>query len=119
MHSRFPDDPAHDLSTWSGYDWADGIEMARCAPLDRFEVSTCNSTYEITVLEPATGEVMVRGGRLFPGWERAFLAGCSLGGAFLKLRAIYPGFLMELLAGGQSIVTTRVQSITPLPASVQ
>jgi hypothetical protein len=58
-----------------------------------------------------TGDVLVRGGRFFPETAPATLAGCSLGGSFLKVRAIAPGFSMELLRDNQPIITTWVQSI--------
>ena len=106
-----------DLEEWTGRSWAGGVELTECSPLDRFAVRTRNSVYEVTILEPHSGEVMVRGGQLFPEHKRALLAGCSLGGAFLKVRAIYEGFLMELYHDGERIVTTRVSSIVPLTPS--
>lgn len=102
-----------DLAWWSHRKWNDGVQLDRLSPLERFAVRTRNSTYEFTVLSPQTGEVLVQGGRFFPVTMRATLAGCSLGGSFLKVRAVHPGFLMELLSEGQTIITTRVQSITP------
>ena len=61
----------------------------------------------------------MRGGRFFPEHTRAHLAGCSMGGSFLKVRAIHPGFLMEFMHDGQRIVTTRVKEIvTVTPRSV-
>ena len=66
------------------------------------------------MMRPATGEVLVRGGHFFPEHARAELAGCSLGGSFLKVRSIHPGFLMELVRDGQRIVTTRVRDIAPI-----
>jgi hypothetical protein len=54
---------------------------------------------------------MVQGGRFFPEPTRARLAGCSLGGAFLKQRGIYVGFRMEIQRGLQTIITSDVQSI--------
>ena len=61
--------------------------------------------------------MLVRGGQFFPEHTRARLAGCSLGGGFLKVRAICPGFLMELFHGGRTIITTSVQSVAPIPDS--
>lgn len=106
--------PGADLASWAAHDWSGGVELAQLAGLERFSVRTRNSTYNITVLSPAAGEILVRGGRFFPEHTRARLAGCSLGGSFLKMRAIYPGFLMELLHEGRRIVTTRVSSIDPV-----
>lgn len=103
-----------DLTWWSQREWNDGVQVDTLAPLERFAVTTRNSTYEFTVLSPRTGEVLVQGGLFFPEATRATLAGCSLGGSFLKVRAIHPGFLMELLHDGQTIITTQVQSIIPM-----
>jgi hypothetical protein len=108
---------AFDLRNWADRPWTDGLELAVHAAFDHFAVQTRNSVYEIVLLQPATGEVLVRGGRFFPTYTRARLMGCSLGGAFLKLRAIYPGFSIELQSGDQVIVTTRVQSIAQLTAA--
>ena len=58
--------------------------------------------------------MLVRGGYFFPEHTRAELAGCSLGGSFLKVKSIHPGFLMELVRDGQRIVTTRVRDIVPI-----
>lgn len=100
-----------DLQWWTHRDWTGGITLDALAGLEQFAVRTRNTTYEITVLSPSTGEVLVRGGRFFPDYTRAELAGCSMGGSFLKVRSIYAGFLMELRHGGQRIVTTRVRAI--------
>jgi hypothetical protein len=102
-----------DLQWWSEHAWRNGIDLHALAGLEQFAVRTKNTTYEITVLTPESGEVMVRGGRFFPEHTRVELAGCSLGGAFLKVRSIHAGFVMELLHNGQRIVTTRVREIVP------
>jgi hypothetical protein len=108
-----------DLRWWVEHEWSGGVDLSGLAGLEQFAVRTRNTTYEITVLTPATGEVLVRGGQFFPEHTRAELAGCSLGGSFLKVRAIFPGFFMELVHGGQRIVTTRVRDVAPIdPQSI-
>jgi len=104
----------HDLQWWADRRWTGGVDFSRLAGLEQFVVRTKNTTYELTVLSPASGEVLVRGGRFFPEHTRAHLAGSSLGGSFLKLRAIHRGFLMEFLHEGQRIVTTGVREIAPV-----
>ena len=106
---------ATELRQWAERDWTDAVQLESMAGLEHLAVRTRNTTYEITVLSPSTGDVLVRGGRFFPARTRARLAGASLGGGFLKVRAICPGFLMELLHEGRTIVTTRVQSVTLIP----
>jgi hypothetical protein len=106
---------ATDLQQWAEHDWSGAVQLETMAGLERLAVRTRNSTYEITVLSPRTGEVLVQGGRFFPTTTRARLAGASAGGSFLKVRAICPGFLMELAHEGRTILTTRVQSVAPIP----
>ena len=103
--------PTRDLQSWADRDWSGGIALDRLHGLEQFAVRTRNTTYEITVLTPATQEVLVRGGHFFPEPTRATLAGCSLGGSFLKTGAVHEGFSMELLHDGRRIVTTRVRAI--------
>ena len=99
------------LDAWAKRSWVDGLQVDRLETLDTLNFQTQNSIYEITILCPNTGEVMVRGGRFFPERAIAFLAGSSLGGSFLKLRGIYPGFKIEFGSGGRRIITSRVRSI--------
>ena len=103
---------ACDLRRWAERDWSGGVQIDALAGLEQFTVCTRNTTYELTVLSPGTGDVLVRGGAFFPEHTRARVAGCSLGGSFLKLRAIHRGFSMELMHDGRRIVTTRVREIT-------
>jgi len=102
---------ACDLRRWAERDWSGGVQIDALAGLEQFTVRTRNTTYELTVLSPGTGDVLVRGGAFFPEHTRARVAGCSLGGSFLKLRAIHRGFSMELMHDGRRIVTTRVHEI--------
>jgi hypothetical protein len=100
-----------DLETWSKHEWDNGLQVDALQELDALSVRTLNSLYDIIVLKPRTGEVLVRGGKFFPEYTNAFLAGASLGGSFLKLRGIYTGFRMEIHVGLESIITSDVQSI--------
>ena len=107
---------ACDLDTWSGLPWADGVQLANLGTLETLEVRTKNTVYEITVMDARKGDVLVRGGRFFPVYTRARLAGASLAGSFLKLLGIYVGFSIEFAIGGETIVTTRVRQIDVVPA---
>src|SRR5437762_6384563 len=80
------------LDTWSGLKWSEGVQIDRLPPLDRLTIRTRNSVYEVVVVAPTNGEVFVRGGAFFPEFTRAQLAGSSLGGSFLKVRAVHVGF---------------------------
>lgn len=99
------------LDSWATHDWRNGLLVTSLAPLDRLLVRTCNHTYELIVTEPSRAEVLVRGGRFFPEFARARVAGSSLGGSFLKLHGIYVGFRLELNDGSRTVVTSLVRAI--------
>ena len=99
------------LETWAQDVWANGVQIDDREDMETLAVRTGNSVYEITIIEGRTGEILVRGGKLFPELTPARLAGATLGGSFCKLRGIYVGFRMELNAHGQRFVTTPVESI--------
>lgn len=100
------------LDTWSKFDWTDGCQIDELQSFQPLTVITRNHVYEIIVLDGVTGKVRIRGGQFFPDFREAHLAGCSLGGSFLKLRGIYAGFGMELHIEGDIIVTSPVRQLT-------
>ncbi len=100
------------LETWSARPWSEGVQLNSLHSLEMLEVQTKNTVYEITVMDPRSGEILVRGGHFFPVHTRARLSGASLAGSFLKLLGIYVGFSMEIHTGDGPIVTTRVREIT-------
>lgn len=108
---------ACNLDTWSGLPWSDGLQLPSLHPLETIAVTTKNTVYEITLMNPCSGEVLVRGGSFFPIFTRVRLAGASLGGSFLKLLGIYVGFSMEIHTDAGPIVTTRVREIAVLKPS--
>jgi len=99
------------LDTWSSFDWQDGLQVDRLPALESMTVFTRNSRYEIVILAAEDARVLVRGGPFFPEFTPAHVAGSTLGGSFLKQRGIYAGFQLELTAGRQRIITSRVQSV--------
>jgi len=104
------------LNTWSVQDWKDGVQIDQCEGREALSVETLNHTYDITVMDPRTAEVMVRGGQYFPEWTAAHLSGASSGGAVLKLHGIYVGLRMEFRVGGKPILTSPVRGISVLEA---
>jgi len=100
------------LDAWTAHEWRLGVQLEQASALDAFVVRTANSTYEITVLSPPTGDGVVRGGAFFPVVTRARLAGATLGGSFLKRHGIYVGFRLEFVADKTAIVTTAVKTIS-------
>ena len=99
------------LDKWSEHPWTNGVQVDRMEDMEKLEVRTRNSLYEITIIEGHSGEILVRGGQFFPELTPARLSGATLGGCFCKMRGIYAGFRMEINANGQHFVTTPVESI--------
>jgi len=99
------------LDNWSLHSWANGVQVDRMRDMEKLEVRTRNSLYEITIIDALSGEILLRGGAFFPELTPANLQGATLGGSICKLRGIYKGFLMEINVDGQRLVTTRVESV--------
>src|SRR6267143_622444 len=91
---------------------SEGVQLETMQDMERLLVRTENSTYEVTVISGRTGEILIRGGRFFPEFTAARLAGSSLGGSFLKLRGIYVGFNLEIHFDKRLIITSRVRQIS-------
>src|SRR5262245_27151399 len=100
------------LDTWSSHEWNEGVQLEAIGEMEKVTVRTENSTYEITVISGRSGDILIRGGRFFPEFTPAKLAGSSLGGSFLKLRGIYVGFSLEIHFEKRLIITSRVRKIT-------
>lgn len=105
---------AAQLDFWTERTWDDGVQVDRLRALDRLQIHTRNSIYDIIVGD--SGDVLVKGGRFFPEYTRAVVLGSSLGGAFLKLGGIYRGFSMEIMFDGTRIVTSTVEAVLSAPA---
>jgi hypothetical protein len=99
------------LDTWVNHPWSEGVQVATLPDMTEVVVQTRNSTYEITIIDGVSREILIRGGKFFPQRTAARLSGSSLRGSFLKLGGIYAGFSLEVLFEGQTVVTTSVQSI--------
>lgn len=105
------------LSAWQTHEWQDGISLDRLAALDRLLVRTRHSVYDIIVSSPSTGDVLVRGGEYFPEFTPARLAGSTLGGSFVKIRALHVGFRLEFTLGSHFVLTSAVRSIDVIGAA--
>ena len=105
------------LSTWEAHEWDGAVLLDRLTALDRLLVRTRHSVYDIIVSSPSTGEVRVRGGAYFPEFTEARLTGSTLGGSFIKVRALHCGFRLEFTLGRQFVLTSAVQSIDIIAAA--
>ena len=87
------------------------VRLNRCAQFERLLVITRHSRYDVIVLRGERGDVLVRGGRLFPSFRRARLDGSTAGGSVLKLGSIDAGLHMELNIGGERITTSTILAV--------
>lgn len=94
------------------------VELDACPELTWITVTTLRSTYDIVVLSGDTGEVMVRGGSLFPEFRHALVTASLFGGIAVLPRTIAVGLNLEFLVDGMSVITSRVQAISQLDLSV-
>ena len=92
----------------------DIVELNACPELTRIIVTTCHSAYDVVVLSGDTGDVMVRGGSLFPEFRPATVTAALFGGIAVLPRAIAVGLNLEFLVDGVSVITSRVQAISQL-----
>jgi hypothetical protein len=99
------------LDTWSEQPWTSGVQLDGMQDMEKLVVQTRNSIYEIIVIDGPSGEILIRGGQMFPEMTPARLTGATLGGSFCKMRGIYAGFRMEIDANGSRTVTSLVESI--------
>jgi hypothetical protein len=90
---------------------SEGMQLDECSPLDRLVVETRNSVYDIVVVSPKDGDVLVRGGRLFPDFCNAQLVGATAGGHTIKLLGVYVGLCLELFADHRSVTTSPVAAV--------
>ena len=101
------------LDAWLARDWSQGVYLGALEEFQQLHVCTQNSLYELVVVNRG-GDVRVRGGRYFPDWTPARLAGCTAGGSFLKRLGINLGLQMEFEIGRRRILTSPVRSIALL-----
>ena len=111
---------ATSLDAWLTRDWSQAVHLSSLEAFQQLQVCTQNTLYELIVINQ-TGDVQVRGGKYFPDWTPARLAGCTAGGSFLKRLAINLGLQMEFEFDRRRIVTSPVRTIAllqqPLAAS--
>jgi hypothetical protein len=102
------------LDGWAEKKWDEGVQINELEELDVLSVQTKHHMYEITIINPSAGEVLIRGGELFPRRTEAHVLGASMGGSFLKVLGIYVGLKMELMVKGRRIITSPVRSVAPV-----
>jgi hypothetical protein len=100
------------LGAGPAFDRCDEISLGQLSAFDRIVITTRNHTYEVVVTSPDTGEVLVRGGTVFPRFTAARLNGSAAGGSSIKERSVNVGVRVEFaIEGYVPVVTTRVQTL--------
>ena len=113
--------PAATLDLWLSLDWSQGVHLPTLEEFQQVHVCTQNTLYELIVINPR-GDICVRGGKYFPDWTPARLAGCTAGGSFLKRLTIALGLQIEFELDCRRIITSPVRTIAvlqrPLPTEL-
>ena len=104
---------------WAAAASDSAIQVDSCRAFERIVVWTQYSVYELIVLSGTDGDVLVRGGRRFPEFRRARLAGSTAGGSALSLRRVDVGRRMELRVDGKRLLTSTIQAISRIDASCE
>jgi hypothetical protein len=100
------------LSAGLAYDRCDEVSLGQLSAFDRMLITTRNHTYEVVVTSPDTGEVLVRGGTVFPRFTAVRLNGSTAGGSLIKARSVNVGVRVEFaIEGYVPVVTSRVQTL--------
>lgn len=92
----------------------EGFETAHLPPLTKLNISTQNSYYQLTLLDPGDSTAIVQGGRFFSEPSEVFFCGSSYGGTLLKMSWIGIGMRLELMSNGRRIITSPVVSVEPI-----
>ena len=91
-----------------------GVETGHLPPLTKLNISTQNSYYQLTLLNPGESTAVVQGGRFFTKPSKVYFCGSSYGGTLLKMSWIGIGMRLELMSNGRRIITSPVISVDPL-----
>jgi hypothetical protein len=94
----------------------DGIQVNELAQNDVLSITTANNTYHVTVIDPETAQVQVRGGDFFRSDTLARIAGSSLNSS-IKPFGIYIGYSIEFFVDARRIRTSPVRVIRLLAES--
>jgi hypothetical protein len=91
--------------------WSMSIHIDSCAARQTIVVNTRSSVYELIVLRGDQGDVLVRGGRHFPDFQRVLFLGSTADDGLFAPRMIDIGLRMKFVVGDQFVVTSAVQSL--------
>jgi hypothetical protein len=95
-----------------------GIDLRTLPSGTALMVDTHNSRYRIIKLDEAGSNALIQGGPYFGEETKVRIEGSALTGSLLKTGWIGLGLLMEVSAGNERIVTSRVRAIRVEPNPV-
>ena len=98
------------------YTATDAIQVNELAQDDVLSITTANNTYHVTVIDPKTGQVRVRGGNYFRSDTLAYVSGSSSDSSF-KPYGIYVGCAIEFYVNASRVRTSPVRDIRVLRES--
>jgi hypothetical protein len=101
-----------------GFTATDGIQVNELAQDDVLSITTRNNTYYVTVIDPETAQVRVRGGNCFPTDTLAQITGSSLNSS-IKPFGIYVGYSLEFFVHAMRVRTSPVRVIRVLAESAR
>jgi len=94
----------------------DGIQVNELAQDDVLSITTANNTYHVTVIDPETAQVRVRGGNYFRSDTLAYVSGSSSDSS-IKPYGIYVGYSIEFSVNARRVRTSPVRDIRVLRES--
>lgn len=92
----------------------DGIYIPDFTPYTLILVKTHYSLYEIVVVDPRKGDVVIQGGGKLLIPTQAVLQGSTFGGSALKGMTISIGMRLEVTIQGRRFVTSFVEQIATM-----
>ena len=93
-----------------------GIQVNELAQDDVLLIRTTNSTYHVTVINPETAQVRIRGGSFFPNDTIAQVGGSSLNSS-IKPFGVYIGYSIDFFVYARCVRTSPVRGIRLLAQS--
>jgi hypothetical protein len=102
----------------TGFTATDGIQVNELAQGDVLAITTTNSTYHVTIIDPETAQVRVRGGSVFHSDTLAQIAGSSLNSS-IKPFGLYVGYSIEFFVHALRVRTSPVRVIRVLAESAR
>src|SRR5262247_3415093 len=92
-------------------DKQEGVTLEKLKPCDMIHAHTCNSNYEIFLLDPESGRALVKGGKYFIEPTEAIVSGSNFGGSMLKSGWLGHGLRMEFNIKGYRIATSPIMEL--------